>query len=384
MDRCVVLSVGKNKGGTWIEVDNTSLRIAGGGQPSDRGELVVGQKSYKILEVRKTDSGYSLRLEDDVELDNGDVVYCKLDEDYRHLLSRMHTGEHILSRALEITIPGLKIVKAELGEDSSVIFVESPLTIDWDFIFRAERLANSVIHEGRNVFIETVRPEEARQVKGLRIKWDRIEDDFVRLVRVEGFDVIACSGTHVNNTREVGDIIVKKFNGGKGRYEIRFELDALEKLWDYSYRIRKLESAMNMQIEELAELYDKVKQENKSFQKDFKVIAGYVDIPSERIEVAGKEFYFISMVGFPSAVLSMYLSRLHRTVNKDYIVLNVLGNEGNLCLSLPSYDQDDADRLVECLKNKLNAKGGGRGIYRLKTAERDARKVVECLRECVR
>lgn len=384
MEKCKVVSIRRDRGFLWVEVENTSLRVAGGGQPSDRGVMIYGNFSCAIEEVVKTPGGYALRVGDEVDLGEGDTVYCKLDEDYRRLLSRMHTGEHILSRALELTVPGLRILKAELGDRVSTVFVESPIEMDWNVIFRAERLANSVIHEGRKVHVRVVKPEEARRIKDLRIKWDRIDSDFIRLVEVEDFDIIACSGTHVDDTREVGDILVVKLNGSRGKYEVKFELDAIERLWDYSYRMRKVESDVNMQIEDLVDSYNRAKSENKRLQKDFKTIANYVDIPSERVDVNGRGFYFISLAGFPSQVLSMYLSRLHRTCKRDYVVLNVIGDECNLCLSLPSYTEREADNLVACLREKIGAKGGGKGIYRLKSSVVDAEKIVECLRECVR
>jgi alanyl-tRNA synthetase len=55
----------------------------------------------------------------------------------------------------------------------------------------------------------------------LRIKIERIKEDSVRVVEIEGHDLSACKGIHVENLSEIGDFAVVSFKGGR-RKEVKF------------------------------------------------------------------------------------------------------------------------------------------------------------------
>jgi alanyl-tRNA synthetase len=92
---------------------------------------------------------------------------------------------------------------------------------------KAEHIANTIIREGRPVRkIHGSIKEIKAQVPQVRVRWDRIKDDTVTVVEVDGFDWAACVGEHVENTKEIGYILVTRIvSVGKGFYEIEFEVD---------------------------------------------------------------------------------------------------------------------------------------------------------------
>ncbi len=80
----------------------------------------------------------------------------------------------------------------------------------------------------------------------LRIKLERIKNDSIRIIEIENFDWSACSGTHVNSTKEIGNLLVTRYNKKRELYEIHYTVEPFNKLYDYAEIIRKLSDALEI------------------------------------------------------------------------------------------------------------------------------------------
>ncbi len=137
-------------------------------------------------------------------------------------MKEAHTGEHILFRALSTVFEGMTVKKVELGE-RTYFLVHYDKEFDWNSLLEAECLANRIISEGRPVKKIQCSRKEAELYPQLRVRWDRITDDIITVVEVEGFDWAACTGEHVETTAEIGYILVTRIASvGKNDYEIEF------------------------------------------------------------------------------------------------------------------------------------------------------------------
>ena len=116
-----------------------------------------------------------------------------------------HTGEHILAQAL-LRAGGLRTVSVHFGEDTTTIELETP-TIGEDVLQRAEELANSAIMENHRVIIHEVDHSEASRFP-LRRKPPEVGT--LRIVEIEGWDWVGCSGIHVPST---GHVLLVKIVG---------------------------------------------------------------------------------------------------------------------------------------------------------------------------
>lgn len=135
---------------------------------------------------------------------------------------KAHTGEHILFRALSTVFDGMVVKKVEFGK-RNYLRVYYTKEIGWDGILAAELIANRIISEGRPVKKVHLSRDEAHKYPQLRVRWDRITDDTVTVVEVDGFDWAACTGLHVKSAKEVEFILVTRIiSVGKGDYEIEF------------------------------------------------------------------------------------------------------------------------------------------------------------------
>ena len=73
---------------------------------------------------------------------------------------KMHTAEHILFRSLKTYIPNLELQKIKLGDEESSFFVFAP-ELNWELLFKAEELANSIVKEDRAVEERVISKKEA-------------------------------------------------------------------------------------------------------------------------------------------------------------------------------------------------------------------------------
>jgi alanyl-tRNA synthetase len=120
----------------------------------------------------------------------------------------------------------MQSVKVVVGPDRKQLFVKYDGDMTWEGILEAEKLANEIVLENRRIVVSLGSKEDLRRYGNrLRGRWDLIDDEILRIVEVEDFDCVACKGEHVETTKEIGLIAVRKLNAlGKGQYDIEFEV----------------------------------------------------------------------------------------------------------------------------------------------------------------
>lgn len=140
--------------------------------------------------------------------------------------TQAHTGEHILFQSLSRVFKGMESVKVQISPEKKQLFVKYPGELSWEAVLEAEQMANRVISEDRAVLTTVGDKEALRKQYGnrLRGRWDLIQGNEIRIIEIDGFDCVACTGNHVATASEVGLICVKRFlTLGKDAYEVIFE-----------------------------------------------------------------------------------------------------------------------------------------------------------------
>ena len=185
--------------------DATYFYPEGGGQPSDRGtiagcsvsEIRKRTISSCIVSPRLLKPGTSLR---------GMVIPCEIDREYRIHNMRIHTTCHLLFGAARKLFSDVKYAGFNIGEVGN-LYLETPSQIRAEDLRAMSRLANEVVVENRSITSYFVDTDEARKMKDLAANMEFTEGK-VRVIEVEGWDLAACSGTHMHNTLEIGPIKV--------------------------------------------------------------------------------------------------------------------------------------------------------------------------------
>ncbi|WP_306052212.1 alanyl-tRNA editing protein [Natronococcus wangiae] len=212
-----------------------------GGQPADRG--TVGD--HEVVDVRLVDGDPVHVLAEEPSFGAGRNVLCSVDWSFRMYCMRAHTASHVLYGAGRRLLEDLGYGGFDIGSEKVRVDLETSTGIDDETLVELEELVNRAVWESRPVSWEDVAVAEARDREEIAFN-DATEDGAfqegrVRIVTVGGendngtatansaddsrkpWDVAACGGTHVRNTREIGPVtILGRSNPGEGLTRVEF------------------------------------------------------------------------------------------------------------------------------------------------------------------
>lgn len=209
-----VREIGDNPRPSLI-LDRSAFYPTSGGQVHDTGTITIvdSNQNLRVTEVEETEDGRVVHyLEAPVgEFQRNDIkpgirVRGQIDTTRRRDHMQQHSGQHVLSAAF-VRLLDMHTVSFHMADDYCSIDLDTP-TLTKDQIEAAERLANEVILENRPVEIRFVTRDEAGKL-GLR-KIPVADRDELRIIDIRDFDLSACGGTHVNQTGQIGCILLRK------------------------------------------------------------------------------------------------------------------------------------------------------------------------------
>jgi misacylated tRNA(Ala) deacylase len=208
-----------------VRLDRTVFYCTGGGQPGDRGRLILDEGgALEVVDTVKAADGIVHRLADGSALPQvGARLRAEIDWQRRHRLMRMHSALHLLCRAVDCPVTGGQVGEAR----SRLDFDAGDSRLDKDAI--AERLAQWIADDLpiRHFWIDAAELEARPELVRTMSVRPPTGSGRVRLVEIEGLDLQACGGTHVRSTGEIGKLEVGKIES-KGRQNRRVNLNLAE------------------------------------------------------------------------------------------------------------------------------------------------------------
>jgi alanyl-tRNA synthetase len=204
-------------------LDRSAFYPTSGGQVFDTGAITAGDAKLRITEVADLEDGrvvHYFEAEDATphSFKPGTRVHGQIDATRRRDHMQQHSGQHVLSAAF-IRLHNLHTVSFHMADDYCSIDLDTP-TLTKAQVESAERLANETILENRVVDIRFVTREEAGKL-GLR-KVPVAERDELRIIDIRDFDLSACGGTHVNQTGQIGCILLRKTERVRQEWRVEF------------------------------------------------------------------------------------------------------------------------------------------------------------------
>jgi len=187
-----------------VILDQTCFYARGGGQAADTGEI----QGLRVVDVEGDEaSDIAHVLERDAPFGTGERVHGRIDWDRRYRIMRLHSAAHIVYYVMpkvfgENCKPASSGLLDDQKERADYLFTEK---LDKEKLKQVEEEANRIIAEGRTINTWTD------------------QDGDSRFWKMDPFPNMACGGTHVRNSREIGKITVergKKPGKGKERIEI--------------------------------------------------------------------------------------------------------------------------------------------------------------------
>jgi misacylated tRNA(Ala) deacylase len=206
-----------------IALDRTAFYPGGGGQPHDLGVLRVQDQTLRVTRVKQQD-GHVWHWLDGAPPVVGSAVTGQLDWPRRYKLMRTHTALHILCgvvwRDYGALVTGGNMEPLQGRMDFEFA------TLRRELVQEIEAKVNAEVAQGREVRVQILPREEAMQIPDLiRTKINLLPAGIsqVRTVDIVGLDLQADGGTHVANTREVGQVRVVDYKS-KGQINKRLQI----------------------------------------------------------------------------------------------------------------------------------------------------------------
>jgi alanyl-tRNA synthetase len=181
-----------------ITLRETIFYVFSGGQESDTGTI----GGYPVLEARKSGSDIQYILAGGNELKRGDSVRVKIDWDRRYRLMRLHFAAELILELVYRELGRVKKIGAHIAPDKARIDFNWPQNISSLFP-KLTSQAQALVDQDMEII--SAYADESSQKR----YWE-----------IPGFARIPCGGTHLKRTGEIGNIILKRKNIGKGKERI--------------------------------------------------------------------------------------------------------------------------------------------------------------------
>ena len=204
-----------------IELERTAFYGKGGGQPGDSGTLITELENIEVIETIKKEDTLLHQVNSVNNLKIGSLIKGKIDWDKRYKFMRMHTALHLLCAVVPMGVTG-----GQIGDlKSRLDFNADANSINKEEI--QEKL-NQVLKNDHKIIYEWIGSEELEKkpelVRTMSVKPPKTNGK-IRLVKIGNIDLQPCGGTHVENTSEIGSIVVGKIeNKGKMNRRINISL----------------------------------------------------------------------------------------------------------------------------------------------------------------
>lgn len=186
---------------SYITVDRTIAFASSGGQESDYGTI----GGYKIVRAEKQEKQIVYQLAEHT-LSVGDPVLIRIDWDRRYKLMRLHFAAEIVLELITQKFNSPEKIGANISGDKA--------RVDFYWQGNISQIFNFLQDEIQSL-VESNLPIESA--------FSDLENE-VRYWEINNFAKVPCGGTHIKQTNEIGELLLKRNNIGKGKERIEIYL----------------------------------------------------------------------------------------------------------------------------------------------------------------
>ncbi len=285
-----------------IILDTTPFYAEGGGQVGDEGELESEFGHIKVTNAKKLPDGtvYHISYVEEGMIKVGDAVEIHVNQGEKLASARNHTATHLLQAALK------RVVGNQVNQAGSLV---TPERLRFDFtnfepvspqqLADVEELVNKVILKGQDVVITHMALDEAKKAGAMALFSEKY-GDVVRVVRVPGFSMELCGGSHVKNVGQIGMFKIVSETGvasGVRRIEALTGGAALAYAQKKMTELAETAAAMKVREDEVPAQVEKLLQEKKSMQAELdKVAAAREAADAQKLLMAAQDINGVSVI----------------------------------------------------------------------------------------
>jgi alanyl-tRNA synthetase len=349
--------------GQSVVLSETYFYPEGGGQPADRGYL----GDHEVVDVQTRDAEVHHELAAEPDFAVGDTVEASVDSEYRTYLMRAHTASHALYGAGRRLLEDLGYGGFGITDKKVRVDFTTSTTIDDEVLIELERLTNRAVWESRSVTWDTLPREEAlsREDVAFNTKTEEgVTSDSVRIVEIEDWDVAACGGTHVENTREIGPVtVLDRSNPGEGLTRVEFAVGptAIDRRASEALAIRSAAQSLDTQIGSLSGAVERIIDDREQLKEQVQSLreqvieARLADLKGATVSRDGYELLAGSVPSDDANALGEFAQRL---ADQAADVVALVGESGSY-LGVATSGAVDAQAVVDAVTAEFGGGGGG-------------------------
>ncbi|WP_454903211.1 alanyl-tRNA editing protein [Variovorax gossypii] len=213
-----------------VLLDRSFFYPGGGGQLADRGTLQWNGGEIKIGRI-EMEGGNAWHYFDEAETAEipAEKVIAKVDQDFRFMMSQLHTGLHILNALVYQRFEGSLVTGVQMAADGTARIDFDLPAADNNELRKLEPELNTLISDGLQVNAVYLDAAELSREPGVlrsrSVAPPSQDDGTTRIIEIVGLDRQACGGTHLSKTSQSAPLrILKIENKGQHNRRIRIGL----------------------------------------------------------------------------------------------------------------------------------------------------------------
>ena len=261
--------------GKYMILDQTAFYPRGGGQEPDFGYI----EGIKITDVVKQNDIVLHKLDGSSKdhFPEDKIVHGIVDNERRLAITKNHSATHILNSAARNSLGSWVWQNSAFKEEQYArldITHHSALTIEE--IKQIEKTANEVVQRNLPILINVFERSDAEKRYTFRIyQGGAVPSNNIRIVNIDGWDVEACGGTHVNKTGEIGLIKILKterIQDGVVRLEYVAGNNALKYVQSQESQLLHIAQSLGSSKEKVVDSFDRITADNELMKRKFRIL----------------------------------------------------------------------------------------------------------------
>jgi alanyl-tRNA synthetase len=353
-----------------VVLDRTPFYGESGGQTGDKGSLSAGTHGFAVSDTVKA-SGLHLHVGEvrTGSIGVGDSVTAAIEDQRRASTRRNHTATHLLHAALRAVLGEHVTQKGSLvGPDRLRFDFAHHRPMTGEELAEVERRVNAQILA--NTALETsVEDLDAAKAHGAMALFGEKYDAKVRVVRVPGFSVELCGGTHVRRTGDIGLFRIVSEAGvaaGVRRIEAQTGEGAMAWVSQQVDTLNRAAATLRTSPDQLVDAIARIQDERKAVERELDAMKRDVakkaagDLVGRAQLIGGIKVLAVEFDGD----LREQADRLRDQLGSSIVVLGSKANDKVVLLAAASSDiagsKVHAGKVIGEIAPMVGGRGGGR------------------------
>ncbi|MFC4440122.1 MULTISPECIES: alanyl-tRNA editing protein [Natrialbaceae] len=351
--------------GTDVQLEKTYFYAEGGGQPADCGMI----DGIEVVDVQRRDGTTVHTLATKPNFEAGDTVTGSVDDEFRTYCMRAHTASHLLYGAGRKLFDQHGYGGFDIGPEKVRLDFETDRDPDEVNALTLERMINEAVWESRDVSWREMDAARARErdeiVFNLTDEAERAET--VRIVEIEDWDIAACGGTHVRNTREIGPVNVLDVSNPAAelvRVEYAVGPTAIRARIDETKAVTRAARTLDTNVPDLPSRAENIVESNAELEakvdrlRDQLLEERLETLANESVSKGGTE-WVIGHLDIDDAEANDVSGRVRALAGEVGDVVALTGGNGSSFVVVGTTGEPDASEVVNDVTVTFGGGGGG-------------------------